>query len=190
MARMSNGAWLAVGALLLGACGSRTGLLATASADADAGADGAIVDGGLPCHVGSVTGNVFGATTYFANGAAIAPGHYRVRYVDGCMKYSTGQDWSVNAYGLSDRVGGDHWWFVSAGQEVTSAIPPGTVGFLTGQGGFATFDECVKANLALPPVELTLGGGPLAVWLEDSPYSDNVDGPNGRDPTWSLDCVP
>jgi hypothetical protein len=215
MVRMSSGAWLAVGALLLGACGGRTGLLATAPEDAatappeaDAGPDAPILEGGprdaspegvavdapaettLPCPLGSVTGSVSGATTYFANGAAIPPGRYRVRYVDGCMKYNAAQDWSVNAYRLGDPAGNDHWWFVSSGQELTSAIPPGTVGFLAGQGGFATFDECVTANRALPPVDLTLsGGGPLAVWLQDSPYSDNVDGPNGRDPTWSLECA-
>jgi hypothetical protein len=207
---------------VIGACGSRTGLLAEPPSDAaeppsdagvplpdahaaadastqesgprDAGPDTAIADAreedAPPCNLGRVTGDVFGKTVDFANGATIAPGRYRVRYVDGCMKYSAAQDWSVNAYALGDPAGSDHWWFVSAGQQVTSVIPPGTVGFRVGQGGYATFDECVQANLALPPVELTLSSGPFGLWLEDNPYGDNVAGSNGRSPTWELECVP
>jgi hypothetical protein len=198
----------------IGACGGRTGLLVESASDAavaqpdardvvdastdpndigEAGTDTAVADArapdATPCDLGAVTGDVFGQAIYFANGAAIAPGPYRVRYVDGCMKYSASQEWSVNAYALGDSAGSDHWWFVSAGQQVTSAIPPGTVGFLVGQGGYGTFDECVQANLALPPVELTLAGGSLAVRLEDNPYDDNVPGPNGRSPTWELECA-
>jgi hypothetical protein len=160
---MAKRTWLVVAALLLGACGRRD--------------------------FGSVTGKVSGATTYFANGASIPAGRYRVRYVDGCMKYGAGQGWSVNAYRLGVTPS-HHWWFISAGQQLTSVIPPGTVGFIPGMGGFATFDDCVKANLALPPVELTLDGGPLGVRLQDDPYSDNVGGRDGRDPTWSLERVP
>lgn len=137
-----------------------------------------------------MVGDVFGQSVSFAGGAALAPGRYRVTYVDGCMKYSSAQDWSVNAYALDDAAGSDHWWFVNDGQQVASVIPPGTVGFVVGQGGYATFDECVQANLAVPPVELTLPGGPLAVWLADSPYTDNAAGPDGRAPSWSLECAP
>src|SRR5580692_1891090 len=126
----------------------------------------------------------------FANGASLAPGRYVVTYVDGCMKYSTSQDWTVNAYALGNPAGTDHWWFMSQGNLVESVIPPGTVGYLAGQGGYATFDECVQANLALPPVELTIPGGTLGVWLEDDPYEDNSTGPDGRAPAWSLECVP
>jgi hypothetical protein len=198
------------GVLLLAACGSRTGLLAQAavdaslpppeagpvvdaSPDADGGADApadAVAEVAPPCTLGRITGNVFGQTAYFANGQSIPPGRHLVRYVDGCMKYSAAQDWSVNAYALGDPAGSDHWWFIAAGKQLPDVIPPGTVGYLAGQGGYASFDDCVQANLALPPVELTLSGATLAVWLQDSPYTDNVDGPGGRSPTWSLECAP
>jgi hypothetical protein len=168
---------------------------ADGEADAYAGADADVVADVEPeadapaCKLGNVTGDAFGNTVYFANGAALPAGTYRVTYVDGCMKYSASQDWSVNAYGLNDPAGSDHWWFVANGQRIASVIPPGTVGFLVGQGGFATFDECVQANLALPPVDITIPAGPLGVWLEDNPYGDNVPGLNGRSPTWSLQCA-
>jgi hypothetical protein len=60
------------------------------------------------------------------------------------------------------------------------------VGFLVGAGGFATFDECVAANVPLPPIEFRFDGGPLGVWLEDNPYTDNVAGVGGRNPKWAL----
>jgi hypothetical protein len=53
--------------------------------------------------------------------------------------------------------------------------------------------DCVAANLALEPVELEFAGGRLGVWLQDSPYSDNLAGVDGRNPSWSLtllgDCA-
>jgi hypothetical protein len=202
---------LVLGGLLLAACGSRTGLVVEASMDgslpppeagpvvdappdveahdAGGGADAAAEDA-PPCNLGRVTGDVFGQTVSFANGQSIPPGRYIVRYVDGCMKYSSSQDWTVNAYALGDPNGSDHWWFIAAGKQLPYAVPPGGTGFLVGGGGYATFDECVQANLTIPTVELTLSGGPLAVWLQDDPYTDNVAGPNGRSPTWSLECAP
>jgi hypothetical protein len=195
---------LAVALVAVVACGSRTGLptplpieepsatpdAGTVSSDAAPDAGTVTSDAAASCQLGTVVGNVFGQTVSFAGGAALAAGRYRVTYVGGCMKYNPSQDWSVNAYPLGDAAGSDHWWFISQGQQVTSVIPPGTVGFIVGQGGYATFDECVQANLAVPPVELTLPGGPLAVWLEDSPYGDNVEGPDGGAPAWSLECAP
>ncbi len=63
---------------------------------------------------------------------------------------------------------------------------PGTVGFLVGSGGFATFDECVAANQLVAPIEFAFDGGPIGVWLEDYPYTDNLAGMNGRNPKWDL----
>jgi hypothetical protein len=200
------------------ACGSRTGLLDApvplnvgswpdASALRDGGEDGsneggsddsgagvdasadAPIDAPAPCATGTVVGDVFGQTVDFANGAALPAGRYRVTYVDGCMKYSSSQGWTVNAYSLGAGTP-DHWWFVAGGQPVTDVIPPGTVGYLPGAGAYGSFDACVQASLALPPVELTITGGPLGVWLQDDPYGDNVPGPNGRSPTWKIECAP
>ena len=61
-------------------------------------------------------------------------------------------------------------------------VPPGSVGFLVSNGGFATFEECVAANRALPPSEFEFSGGKLGVWLQDSPYSDNLAGLDERTP--------
>jgi hypothetical protein len=150
--------------------------------DADAAPDGS-------CTIGTVVGDVFGSIVTFASGASLPAGRYRLTYVDGCMLYGGGQGWTVNAYALGDPAGSDHWWIMSGGHPITTAIPPGTVGILPGQGAFATFDACVQANLQLAPVDVVLPAGPVGVWLEDDPYSDNVAGPSGRAPTWSLQCV-
>lgn len=49
-------------------------------------------------------------------------------------------------------------------------------------GTFATFDDCVDANTAVPPVDFDFDGGPLGLWLSDYPYDDNTPGVNGRNP--------
>src|SRR6185312_1662454 len=100
-------------------------------------------DVGRPlCDFGTLVSDVFGETVLWNGGAAIPDGHYRMTYVDGCMKYSSGQDWSVNAY----ADGPDTLYVVGNGVRIAPA--PGTVGFLEGQGGFASFDACVSANVA------------------------------------------
>lgn len=142
-----------------------------------------------PCDYGRVTGDVYGRSLYFAGGSILPAGHYRISFADGCMKYSGRQNWTVNAYALGDPKSSDHWWFVSNGEKVTKVIPPGTVGFQPGIGGYPTFDECVRANRELAPVDLDLPSGTLAIWLEDDPYTDNVVGQVGRNPTWALQCV-
>jgi hypothetical protein len=141
------------------------------------------------CDIGSAasfatnqTLDIFGRPTYYADGGSLPPGHYRVAYVDGCMKYSAAQDWAVNAY----QGDPDSWWLVGATTADRILVPPGTVGFLVGAGGFATFDDCVAANHEVPPLEFQFDGGPLGVWLQDNPYSDNVAGVNGRNPRWDL----
>jgi hypothetical protein len=127
--------------------------------------------------------NLFGEVVYFANGEALPAGHYRIQYIDGCMQYSSGQAWAVHAY-ADGSVG---WWFVGESTADRVVMPPGTVTYST----FATFDECVAANLLLPASEFDFAGGKLGVWLADSPYSDNLAGVDNRNPKWSLvrvDC--
>jgi hypothetical protein len=150
--------------------------------------DDAHVDAGrdatLPsCALGSVVTDVLGQLAYFSGGTSLLPGQYRLTYVDGCMKYSAAQDWSVNAYG---PTGSDGFWVMGGSPPSRIVMPPGTVGFLVGAGGYATFDACVTANLALAPVDFSFSGGPIGIQLTDSPYTDNVVGPNGRNPTWRL----
>jgi hypothetical protein len=162
--------------------GGARGVDAGNGLDAGTGFDaGTGIDAGCPFEA-TVVSDVFGATVFANAGAPWPPGSYRVTYVDGCMKYAAvGQDWSINAY----ANGGDGFWLVD-GTHAQLLVMPGTVGFLVGQGGFATFDECVAANLMVPPIEFQFAGGELGVWLSDSPYSDNMTGEGGRNPTWRI----
>ena len=170
-------------------CGARTELdvpgasdaaLAEAQTPRDAGQDVAL-DSPAACDFGNVTSDPFGATVSWNGGAPLPAGHYRVTYVDGCMKYSTAQGWTVNAY----ANGPDTLWVVGSGARLAPA--PGTVGFLVGQGGFSTFDACVSANESEDaPLELDFAGGTLGLELADSPYADNVAGESGRNPTYRL----
>ena len=126
--------------------------------------------------------DLFGNIVYFANGATLPAGHYRLTYVDGCMKYSSGQDWTINAY----ADGHDGWWLVGNTTTDKVALLPGTVGYVVSNGAFATFEACVAANLLVAPLELDFAGGKLGVWLQDSPYSDNLAGQDNRNPKWHL----
>ena len=202
---------LLLAGLLVG-CGSSTNFGNDGGPDAS-GADATIADGGsdasdsgvsfgdggvadASCGFGSA-GNfatqasldLFGQTVFFVDGGALPAGHYQIAYVDGCMKYGAPQDWTVNAY--AEDAGSDHWWVVrnSSGTQ-TVLTPPGTSGYLVDAGGYATFTDCVNANLLQDqPKEFDFDGGPLGLWLADSPYTDNVAGDNGRNPKWSLTLV-
>jgi hypothetical protein len=143
-------------------------------------------DAGEACEVGTVTGDVYGRVTYFRQGAFLPAGRYRVAYVDGCMKYSGRQDWAVHA-SLGSNVGSDNWQLVSGARKVV--VPPGSVGFVVGSGGFDSFAHCVAANAPLAPVEFDFAGGPVGLWLQDEPYGDNLPGDEGRSPTWRLVMV-
>jgi hypothetical protein len=130
--------------------------------------------------------DVFGAVARFAGGQHLPAGRYRVEYVDGCLKYSGTQGWSLHAY----ADGHDGWWLVGETTADRIVMPPGTVGFMVGAGGFSTFDACVAANRARAPLEFNFGGGSLGVWLADSYYEDNLLGEDGRSPTWRLIKLP
>jgi hypothetical protein len=144
---------------------------------------GATPDAPLSCDGGVVTGNIFGTQLDFAGGQPLPAGHYAVTYVDGCMKYSGDQAWTVQA-----EPGVYGWSLLDANGNVV-ATPPGTVGYLVGQGGFSDFDDCVAANIMLPPIDFDFAGGTIGLWLQDDPYDDNVAGTDGRNPTWSLACT-
>lgn len=167
--------------LALAGCGARTGLVVdgAGAAVADATTDA------TSCDFGDVAGDVRGAMRMWNGGAPLPAGRYRVTYVDGCMKYAAEQGWTVNAYAGAP----DSWVVVGPGVAPTT-VPPGTVGYAPGAGAFAAFDDCVAANHRDAPLELDFGGGPLGVRLIDSPYTDNVDGVDGRSPTWRLTCAP
>jgi hypothetical protein len=134
----------------------------------------------------TVVGNVYGAVHYFNGGGTLPAGRYRLSYIDGCMRYTPAQGWTVHAYGPEVAAGRDGWWLVGDTTTHRILIPPGTTGRVPGAGAYASFDDCVQANRALPPVEFEFEGGTVGVWLNDTPYTDNVFGRDTRSPTWSL----
>jgi hypothetical protein len=156
---------------------------------ADAAVDDAgSADAGDPCVVGTAASyatatslSLFGAVVYYADGGALPPGRYSVKYVDGCMKYGGNQDWTIHAY----QDGHYGWWLVDAKTNKVM-MPPGTVGYITSTGAFEYFDDCVSENLKLPAKEFDFDGGVLGVYLQDSPVEDNIAGENGRNPKWAL----
>lgn len=126
--------------------------------------------------------DVFGEVTWFADAGVLPAGDYRLTNLGGCMKYSGPQDWTVHAYASGTYA---TWWVVD-GQLNTVVMPPGTAGFVAGSGAFLNFDDCVAANQALPPLDFGFDGGQLGIKLFDQPYSDNVAGPDGGNPSWLL----
>ena len=130
----------------------------------------------------SPRGDIFGGVARFAGGQILPAGRYRVEYVDGCLKYSGSQGWSLNAY----ADGHDGWWLVGETTADRIVMLPGTVGFIVGAGGFSTFGACVAENRTRAPIEFTFRGGRLGVWLADEPYDDNLSGEDRRNPTWRL----
>jgi hypothetical protein len=137
----------------------------------------------------TTTLDLFGQTIFFNNGAALPAGRYSLRYTDGCMKYAPDQGWTIHAY----ADGRSAWWLVGASPSTTIVMPPGTVGYAAGGGAYAVFADCVAANRALAAKEFDFAGGVLGLWLRDMPYSDNIVGEGGRNPSWQLTtvgCVP
>jgi hypothetical protein len=134
--------------------------------------------------------DLFGTVVYFDDGAQLPAGRYRVTYLDGCMKYASTQDWTIHAYANGENAA---WWLVGASTGDRVVVPPGTSGYATSNGAYATFEECVAANAALAPIEFDFAGGKLGVWVLDSNYGDNVAGTDGRNPKWKLtllgDCI-
>jgi hypothetical protein len=171
------------GTSLGGGSGAGGGGAAGGGSGADAGSPDAGCGLGTAASLASPGNlNLFGEIAYFNDAGVLAPGHYAVQYVDGCMKYGGGQDWTIHAY----ADGHIAWWLVGATSSQRYLEPPGTSGYSVATGAYAAFGDCVAANLLLPPLEFDFDGGVLGVWLLDSPYSDNMAGEGGRNPAWSL----
>src|SRR4051812_7024699 len=100
------------------------------------------------------------------------------------MQYAASSSWTVHNFiptswglvGDTDPAGYD-----VPGQNYNWGALPGAAGL-----GYATFDECVAANLLSASRELDLPGGKMGVILQDASRSDNVPGLDGRSPTWCL----
>jgi hypothetical protein len=160
---------------------------AGSDAIADAAADSAT------CTIGEVSSeatasnlSLFGTPVYFNDGNPLPAGTYRITYVDGCMKYGGGQGWTVNAYGAG---GCCNWWLIGESTSDRKLVPPGTIGYAVGSGAYANFTDCETASRGTPSQEFEHTGGRLGVWLQDSPYTDNLAGENGRQPTLEAGAV-
>jgi hypothetical protein len=173
----------------------------------DAGAaDGGSHDASPPVcttMTSSVTGlpetlalDVTGPVRYFAAGASLPAGKYRVEYVDGCVTYGPGYayppwGWTIHAgmvpgnYWLMGAYGG-HCVMVGAATDDVVGVLPGTT---NPPPGIDTYANCVTANKAMDqPLDFDFQGGPLGLYIEDTMPGDNVGGPapDGVTPTWKL----
>lgn len=119
--------------------------------------------------------NLFGDVVYFAKGKSLPAGRYRVAYEDGCMKYNFLFAWSVNSH-----AGSDGWWLVGETSQDRVVVLPGKA------DSAVDFSECVASNKQLPAKEFDFPGGKLGIWLNDTPYQDNISGEGGRNPKWKL----
>jgi hypothetical protein len=102
---------------------------------------------------------------------------YRAKYVGGCMKYDFLLSWQIQAPAPSG------WWFVGDTTDDRVVQPPAST------ASFSDFASCVSASLAVPAEDFAFDGGKLGIWLNDSPYEDNLAGDDGGNPTWSLQLL-
>jgi hypothetical protein len=167
---------------------ARASTVRDAAARRDAVADARTSSGSSECKLGEAGSfatdamlDLFGQVTYFAKGQALPAGRYRVTYVDGCMKYNAFQRWKVHQ---NVGLGPDGWYLVGASKAERVALLPGLASDLF--GGYAEFEDCVRANKDVPPQEFDFAGGKLGIALNDSPYDDNLTGEQGRNPKWTL----
>lgn len=168
-----------------------TGDARTDAASVDLSVDAISVDAGCGLGEASSTAtsgelDLFGTPAYFNDGLPLPAGRYRVTYLDGCMMYGSGQGWTVNAYESNQAC----WYVIGETTSDRIVVPPGTIGYAPGSGAFASFDDCVAASRAAPPVEFELTAEQrVGIWLLDSPYADNMAGVDGNNPRWRLDSI-
>jgi hypothetical protein len=167
---------------------------------------GALCEGGAP--VTSVPGlpetlaiDTTGPVNYFAGGAALPAGRYRIEYVDGCMQY--GQDiqnatqwgWTIHTGDLPINpalsgmdYSGDCVMVGASTTDVVSVVP----GTTNPPPGIASYADCVSANKAMDtPIDFDFAGGKLGLFVEDGLPGDDTGGQamGGVSPTWKLSLL-
>lgn len=119
------------------------------------------------------------APVYFAAGADLPSGRYRITYLDGCFQVTPFVFGWIAQHDVLDRG----VWVVSGStSDKRFRAPPRP-------GSHPTFQACVAAGRDSPPIDFDFGGGKLGVWLNDSPYNDNVAGEGGVNPTFRLEFL-
>lgn len=166
---------------------------ASLDASTDAAPDGLVCPPEVDFDTGPFDEEALGGEPVpFERGADLPAGTYRLEYVDGCIKFAPGQWWSIHAH----ENGSAGFWLIGDGPDDRKMLMPGTFGYLPGtsnggrpRDGFERFEDCVAANLAVPPARYEHAGGPLGLWLADTNYPDNVAGLDGRNPVWRVSLV-
>jgi hypothetical protein len=116
------------------------------------------------------------AETYFAGGASLPAGRYRISYVNGCIRYDpTIYFWAVNGSFNFE------YWIAGATTSDGIQVAPGVVSL----AGDTSFDDCVATSQGLS-ADITFAGGKLGIYNNDFKPEDNVPGTGGN-PTWRLD---
>ena len=140
-----------------------------------------------------MTAEAVGVVQYFVDGAALPPGRYRLQYVDGCTRYDLPTaGWTIHG-ALGDVVLGTGAYWLIDERDTLVVLTPGTAGVSAGTGpypftAYATYDECVAANCALPSVEFDFAGGVLGLRLGGGIEFAYISGETvgGRAPTFRL----
>jgi hypothetical protein len=172
------------------------------------------VDAGPPppvdagCTVGAaadlpepLTLDVMGSVRYFAKGAPLPRGKYRIEYVDGCMMYGPATS-ATGTWGWEIHTGNQPFnlWltgFPGAGYCVLVGASASNIlqtlpGITSGAPGYSTYADCVAANKSTnAPLDFDFAGGPLGIVVKDALPSDNSGGETagGVSPTWKLSLV-
>jgi hypothetical protein len=101
----------------------------------------------------------------------VAPGNYRISYVNGALRYNANQGWRLNAHNTFPA------YYVEYNDGAAEIAFPGTVV----EYGSQTQVEAANAGAS---IDIVHTGGSLGMYLHDGPIEDNVAGsPN---PTFRL----
>lgn len=115
-----------------------------------------------------VTPDIYSAAVSYFN-MNLAAGLYRIRYINGALKYNAGQGWALNALGTLGYM---------VRYSLGDVFFPGTTSI-----SFVTQSDVESANSGAH-IDIVHNGGPIGVWLYDTIYPDNV--PGNPNPTFSL----
>jgi hypothetical protein len=164
--------------------------------DSGGGVQDAAGDAARYCQLGFAKGDPKNGSvqTFATEGATLPTGHYRIRYVDGCMKYASDQSFTVHAYEPSATAPAFATWVLTNSDAGATGFQPVKLPGIWIYGGDAAvpdggrYEACVELNKAAPPTEFDYdAGAPLGVLVNDTPLGDNTGGPDGGDPTWVLE---
>jgi hypothetical protein len=126
---------------------------------------------------------------YFAGGAPLPAGRYRLSYVDGCNTYGIFIGWTVHG---AKAVPGVFSCSLIGADDAAFAFTPGTELYPeTGVGEVASYAECVAANCDLAPLDFDFPGGKLGVLRDGGGTLGAIDdlggeSEGGRSPTFRL----